>query len=68
MRINELISDFRVYVTNEEKKILDKINRPCYIESFDEREQFVIENLIKKSLLVKSSSKGSVVVAPNETN
>lgn len=68
MRLNELMSGVSVYVTNEERKILNKITHPCYIDTFDEREQFVIENLIKKNLLVKTSSKGSTLVAPNETS
>lgn len=66
MKLNELISNFTIQLSNEEKTILDKISNPCYVESFSEREQFVIENLIRKSLLSKVYYKGNVVVVPNE--
>jgi hypothetical protein len=66
MKLNELIKEFTVHVTNEENDLLDKINEPCYYESFTEREQFVIENLFRKSLLTKVHNKGNVMVVPNE--
>lgn len=66
MKLNELIKEFQIHTTNEEKQILDKIDAPCYVESFSEREQFVIENLIRKSLLTKVYNRGSVIVVPNE--
>jgi uncharacterized FlgJ-related protein len=53
-------------MSNEEKTLLDKISKPCYVESFSEREQYVIESLIKKSLLSKVYYKGNTVVIPNE--
>ncbi len=66
MKINDLIKEFRIQMSNEEKALLDKISKPCYVESFSDREQFVIENLIRKSLVSKVNYKGSIVVVPNE--
>jgi hypothetical protein len=66
MKFNELIKEFSIQMSNEEKTLLDKISKPCYVESFSQREQYVIENLIKKSLLSKVYYKGSTVVIPNE--
>jgi hypothetical protein len=66
MKLNELIKEFSIQVTNEENDLLDKIKSPCYYESFTEREQFVIENLFRKSLLTKVYNKGNIVVVPNE--
>jgi hypothetical protein len=66
MRLNQLIKDFTIQLSNEEKVILDKISKPCYVESFSEREQYIIENLIRKSLLSKVYYKGNMVVIPNE--
>jgi hypothetical protein len=66
MKLNELIKEFTVHVTNEENDLLDKIESPCYYESFTEREQFVIENLFRKSLLTKVYNNGNIVVVPNE--
>lgn len=66
MKINELINGFTIFVTNEERTVLDKITKPCYVETFNEREQAIIENLIRKSLLSKIVYQGDVVVKPNE--
>jgi hypothetical protein len=66
MKFNDLIKDFSIHISNEEKTLLDKISKPCYVESFSEREQYVIESLIRKSLLSKVYYRGSTVVIPNE--
>lgn len=66
MKLNELIKEFTIHATNEEKQLLDKIKSPCYYESFTEREQFVIENLFRKSLLTKVHNRGNIVVVPND--
>jgi hypothetical protein len=68
MKISNLIKEFEIFTTNEEKQILDKIGTPCYIDTFSDREQFVIENLVKKSLLSKVQIRGSTVVVPNENS
>tara|TARA_B110000503_G_scaffold8477_1_gene11516 strand:- start:831 stop:1037 length:207 start_codon:yes stop_codon:yes gene_type:complete len=66
MKINELIKTFEIHTSNEEKKLLDKISGPCYVNTLTEREQQVAENLVRKSLLSRVNYKGSVVVLPNE--
>jgi hypothetical protein len=66
MKINDLISKFTIYLNNEESQLLDKIKSPCYYESFSEREQVLIENLFRKSLLTKVYNKGNIIVVPNE--
>lgn len=60
------ITDLEIYTTNEEKKLLDKLQKPCYFKTLSEREQHVSENLVRKSLLRKIRYKGSTVVLPNE--
>lgn len=66
MKINELIKSFEIFVTNEEQQLLDKLNGPCYVSTLTEREQQVVDNLIRKSILSKVNYKGSVVILPNE--
>lgn len=66
MKFNDLIKDFSIQMSNEEKTLLDKISNPCYVDTFSEREQYVIESLIRKSLLSKVYYKGNTVVIPNE--
>ena len=66
MKLNELIEDFTIYTTNEEKQVLSKIDDLMSIDSFSEREQTIIENLIRKSLVSKVQQKGSTLVMVNE--
>jgi hypothetical protein len=66
MKLNDLISDFRIAITNEEKIVLDKLKEPEYIKNFQEREQYVLENLIRKNLVSKVYYKGEVVVVPDD--
>lgn len=68
MKISNLIKEFEIFTSAEEKQILDKIHSPCYINTFTDREQYVIESLIKKSLLSKVQIRGSIVVVPNENS
>lgn len=66
MKLNDLITSFDIALTNEEKILLDKLKTPEYIKNFQEREQFVLENLIRKSLVSKVYYKGEVVVVPDD--
>lgn len=53
-------------MSNEEKDVLDRMSGVQPLDSFTEREQFVIEGLIRKSLVSKVHNKGSVLVMANE--
>lgn len=66
MKINELISSFEVYTTNEEKTLLTQLDNPTPIETFTERDQVIIENLIRKSLVSKIRYGSSILVVQNE--
>jgi hypothetical protein len=66
MKLNELITDFEIFITNEEKQLVDKIKNPCYIDIFTERELQVIDNLVRKSILSKVNYKGTILVVGNE--
>lgn len=66
MKLNELIEEFTIYTTNEEKEMLSKIDGMVFLDSFTDREQTIIENLIRKSLVSKVHSKGSTLVMVNE--
>lgn len=66
MKINELISDFEIYKTNEEAQLLEHINEPQLLSSFDERDQVIINNLIRKSLISTYNKNGHVLVIRND--
>ena len=66
MKLNELVGNFNIYTTNEEKAVLSKIDDIMSIDTFTEREQTIIENLIRKSLVSKVQRRGSTLVMANE--
>jgi len=63
MKINELISDFKIFTTNEEAEVLKKLTAPSYLSSFTERERFVIEGLVRKSLVIKIGTENPRVIS-----
>lgn len=66
MKLNELISNFEIFITNEEKTLLTKMEKYNFLESFNEREQFIIDNLVKKSIISKVIYQGKTLVMKNE--
>jgi hypothetical protein len=65
MKLNDLISHFEIQTTNEETELLDKIEDVMIPEQFTEREQTVIENLIRKSLITKIVEDEKVYLVKN---
>lgn len=63
MRVSELIEDFGIYTTNEEGKLLQKMNQPLHMSAYSAREQVVIENMIRKGLVIKIGNLNPIVVA-----
>lgn len=67
MKLNDLISDFEIALSNEEKGVLRKIDKVMQPEQFTEREQRIIENMIRKSVVTKIIHKGKMYLVKNET-
>jgi len=65
MKMNELIKSFTIQVTNEESAILDKLEKTTPLSLFTEREKFVIENLVRKSMVSKVALNSQTVVVRN---
>jgi hypothetical protein len=65
MKVNEFVRKLDVWTSQEEKSLLENITEPRVIASFNEREQAIIEGLIRKSLLIKVQGKHSSYVYPN---
>jgi hypothetical protein len=53
MKINELITSFEVWTTNEERRLLKKLDKPVKLRSLSEEDQFKIASMIRKSLVTK---------------
>jgi len=66
MKINELISTFSIFTSKEESELLERITQPAMLETYTEREQFIINNLIRKSLVSKVIHNNQIIVVPNE--
>jgi hypothetical protein len=66
MKLNELIGEFTIALSNEEANVLQKIKGMQHFEQFTEREKIIIENLIRKSLVSKIMHKGIPLVMKNE--
>lgn len=66
MNIKEMLKGFKVFVTNEEQQVLDQMEHIRPMEAYNERERFVIENLIRKSLVSKVRRENTYMVVKNE--
>ena len=66
MKINELLTDFKIFMTNEEKVELENLSAPTPMSSLTERQQVIINNLIRKSLVSKIRSNNVIMVARND--
>ncbi len=63
MKINELISDFEIWTTNAEAKLLERLKTPVKISQLSEQDQFKVQAMIRKSLLTKIGHNDPSVVA-----
>ena len=63
MKLNELVKSFEIYTSNEEKRLLKKLDYPQLLSSFAENDQFTIEGLIRKSLVIKIGDTNPKVIA-----
>lgn len=66
MKLNELINSFSIAISNEEAEVLEKVNPVQPIQGFSPREQVIIDNLIRKSLVSKILKDNIVMVVQNE--
>ena len=69
MKLNEIISDFTIFTTNEEEVFLKKMPSTSQsYSSFSERQQFILDSLIRKSLVSKIGNEpDSFLVKKNAT-
>jgi len=67
MKLTDVISKFSIAITNEENDVLGKMQGVQPLDVYTEREQVVIGNLIRKSLVSKVDHNGVTLVLVNET-
>jgi hypothetical protein len=68
MKINELISNFEIWTTNEEAALLKRLQSPIKISQLDEHDQFRVQAMIRKSLITKIGHNDPSVVANEKNN
>ena len=68
MKLNDCLGEVSMHTSNEEKEVLEKLKHPVPMNAFPEREQFVIEALIRKALITKVDRNGMTVVVANESD
>ena len=66
MKINELLKHFDIHTNNEETELLKRMSEPKPFLSYTDREQFVIEALIRKALVSKRVDNNTVLVMAND--
>tara|TARA_B100001057_G_C22486295_1_gene808434 strand:+ start:487 stop:690 length:204 start_codon:yes stop_codon:yes gene_type:complete len=66
MKISQLIDSFEIYMTNEEEKEFAQLEGMVPLASLTERQQVIINNLIRKSLVSKIRSNKGIMVAKND--
>ena len=66
MKLNELLDSFEIYMTNEGEAEYSKLEGMVPLASLSERQQVIINNLIRKSLVSKIQSNKGIMVAKND--
>jgi hypothetical protein len=66
MKIDDVLKDFKIFTTNEEEVVLERMEGVRPMEAYTERERFVIENLIRKSLVSKVLYNKTYMVRKND--
>lgn len=66
MKLNDLVGEFRIILTNEESEVLDRMEDVARLSFYNERDRYVIENLIRKSLVCKVVRNDEVLVVRND--
>lgn len=63
MKVNDIIGEFEIYTSNKEREVLERLTQVRPLHSFSEQDQFTIEGLIRKSLVIKIGDHNPRVIA-----
>lgn len=67
MRINELVDSPEIYVTNEERQLLKKLEDLTEVDILEPREQWVTQNLLRKNLVKRYTREGQTFVVKSKS-
>lgn len=58
-----LLDGFAIWTTKEEEQLLEKLKKPVKLSSLNEQEQFRVQAMIRKSLIIKVGMTDPTIVA-----
>jgi hypothetical protein len=66
MKLNELVRSLDTWTSREERAMLEGLKGLVSIKTFEEHEHFIIESLIRKSLVIKvQGTNNETYIYPN---
>lgn len=68
MKINELFNTMEIWMTNEESKLLEKLQTPVKLHILSEHEKYIVQTMIRKNLVSKIGFENPSVVANENKN
>lgn len=68
MKINELFNTMEIWMTNEESKLLEKLQTPVKLHILSEHEKYIVQAMIRKNLVSKIGFENPSVVANENKN
>jgi hypothetical protein len=63
----DILDHFEIWITNDEKQLLERLKKPVKLSQLSEREQFQVQSMIRKSLITKIGMIDPTVVANEKT-
>ena len=66
MNFKEITQGINVQISLEEKKLLEKMNTLCDYAEFTERQQYVLDNLIRKDIIKRVLHNGKCYLVNHE--
>jgi hypothetical protein len=66
MKLNELVRTLETWTSREERAVLEGLKGLVSIKTFEEHERFIIDGLIRKSLVIKvQGNNNETYIYPN---
>jgi len=65
MNFSEITQGINVQISLEEKKLLEKMNTLCDYGEFTERQQYVLDNLVRKDIIKRVLYQGKTYLVNN---
>tara|TARA_R100000030_G_scaffold95591_1_gene83134 strand:- start:1250 stop:1459 length:210 start_codon:yes stop_codon:yes gene_type:complete len=65
MNFREITQGINVQISLEEKELLGKMNTLCDYAEFTERQQYVLDNLVRKDIIKKVLYQGKTYLVNN---